>query len=152
MLPEVLSNFACSLRPNEEKYTFSAVFTLNKKAEIVDSWFGRTVTYSDKRMAYEEAQVIIETKGNKIPADISLTNEEQIIDDSIVPAVIPMDDLAKKLRAKRMAAGAISFAKVEVNFHLDEHDEPTGVYFKVSKDANHLMEDFMLLANRTVSE
>lgn len=152
MLPEVLSNFACSLRPNEEKYTFSAVFTLNQKAEIVDSWFGRTVTYSDKRMAYEEAQVIIETKGNKIPADISLTGEEQTIDDAIVNAVLTMDDLAKKLRAKRMAAGAISFDKVEVKFHLDENDEPTGVYFKVSKDANHLIEEFMLLANRKVSE
>lgn len=152
MLPEVLSNFACSLRPNEEKYTFSAVFTLNNKAEIVDSWFGRTVTYSDKRMAYEEAQVIIETKGNKIPAEISLTGEEQTIDNAIVDAVLTMDDLAKKLRAKRMAAGAISFDKVEVKFHLDENDEPTGVYFKVSKDANHLIEEFMLLANRKVSE
>src|SRR5690554_1032452 len=152
MLPEVLSNFACSLRPNEEKYTFSAVFELNKKAEIVNSWFGRTVAYSDKRMAYEEAQVIIETKENKIPADISLTGEEQIIDKPIVEAIITMDDLAKKLRAKRMAAGAISFDKVEVKFHLDENDEPTGVYFKVSKDANHLIEEFMLLANRKVSE
>lgn len=152
MLPEVLSNFACSLRPNEEKYTFSAVFTLNNKAEIVDSWFGRTVTYSDKRMAYEEAQVIIETKGNKIPGEISLTGEEQTIDNAIVDAVLTMDDLAKKLRAKRMAAGAISFDKVEVKFHLDENDEPTGVYFKVSKDANHLIEEFMLLANRKVSE
>lgn len=152
MLPEVLSNFACSLRPNEEKYTFSAVFTLNNKAEIVDSWFGRTVTYSDKRMAYEEAQVIIETKGNKIPAEISLTGEEQTIDNAIVDAVLTMDDLAKKLRARRMAAGAISFDKVEVKFHLDENDEPIGVYFKVSKDANHLIEEFMLLANRKVSE
>src|SRR5690554_1836471 len=152
MLPEVLSNFACSLRPNEEKYTFSAVFELNKKAEIMNSWFGRTVTYSDKRMAYEEAQVIIETKEDKVPADISLTGEEQIIDKPIVEAILKMDDLAKKLRAKRMAAGAISFDKVEVKFHLDENDEPTGVYFKVSKDANHLIEEFMLLANRKVSE
>src|SRR5690554_5837951 len=152
MLPEVLSNFACSLRPNEEKYTFSAVFELNKKAEIMNSWFGRTVTYSDKRMAYEEAQVIIETKEDKVPADISLTGVEQIIDKPIVEAILKMDDLAKKLRAKRMAAGAISFDKVEVKFHLDENDEPTGVYFKVSKDANHLIEEFMLLANRKVSE
>lgn len=152
MLPEVLSNFACSLRPNEEKYTFSAVFTLNKKAEIINSWFGRTVTYSDKRMAYEEAQVIIETKGNTIPADISLTGEEQTIDQPIVDAVLKLNELAKMLREKRMANGAISFDKVEVKFHLNENDEPTGVYFKVSKDANHLIEEFMLLANRKVSE
>ena len=152
MLPEVLSNFACSLRPNEEKYTFSAVFTLNKKAEIINSWFGRTVTYSDKRMAYEEAQVIIETKGNTIPAEISLTGEEQTIDQPIVDAVLKLNELAKILREKRMANGAISFDKVEVKFHLNENDEPTGVYFKVSKDANHLIEEFMLLANRKVSE
>ena len=152
MLPEVLSNFACSLRPNEEKYTFSAVFELNNKAEIVNKWFGRTVTYSDKRMAYEEAQVIIETKGNTIPAEISITGEEQIIEKPIVDAILKMDDLAKILRSKRMANGAISFDKVEVKFHLNEQDEPTGVYFKVSKDANHLIEEFMLLANRKVSE
>lgn len=152
MLPEVLSNFACSLRPNEEKYTFSAVFELNNKAEIVNKWFGRTVTYSDKRMAYEEAQVIIETKGNTIPAEISITGEEQIIEKPIVDAVLKMDELAKILRSKRMSNGAISFDKVEVKFHLNEQDEPTGVYFKVSKDANHLIEEFMLLANRKVSE
>lgn len=152
MLPEVLSNFACSLRPNEEKYTFSAIFTLNKKAEIIDSWFGRTVIYSDKRFAYEEAQEILETKSNKISAEISLTGEEQIVDAPIVDAILTMNDLAKQLRAKRMAAGAISFDKKEVKFHLDENDEPTGVYFKVSKDANHLIEEFMLLANRKVSE
>ncbi|HUH26323.1 MAG TPA: ribonuclease R [Flavobacterium sp.] len=152
MLPEVLSNFACSLRPNEEKYTFSAVFELNNKAEILNSWFGRTVTYSDKRMAYEEAQVMIETKSNAIPAEISLTNEEQVLEQPIVDAILTMDDLAKKLRSKRMANGAISFDKVEVKFNLNENDEPTGVYFKVSKDANHLIEEFMLLANRKVSE
>lgn len=152
MLPEVLSNFACSLRPNEEKYTFSAVFELNKKAEILNSWFGRTVTYSDKRMAYEEAQVIIETKGNTIPAEISITGEEQQIDEPIVQAILTMNDLAKALRSKRMANGAITFDKVEVKFFLNEHDDPTGVYFKESKDANHLIEEFMLLANRKVSE
>lgn len=152
MLPEVLSNFACSLRPNEEKYTFSAIFELNNKAEIVNKWFGRTVTYSDKRMAYEEAQVIIETKGNTIPAEISISGNEEIIEQPIVEAVLKMDELAKILRSKRMANGAISFDKVEVKFHLNEEDEPTGVYFKVSKDANHLIEEFMLLANRKVSE
>ncbi len=152
MLPEVLSNFACSLRPHEEKYTFSAVFQLNNKAEIVDSWFGRTVIYSDQRFAYEEAQSIIESKSDIIPAEISLTGEAYQVDETIVEATLKMDELAKKLRSKRMAHGAISFDKVEVKFHLNEQAEPTGVYFKQSKDANHLIEEFMLLANRKVAE
>ncbi|WP_264548572.1 ribonuclease R [Flavobacterium sp. N2820] len=152
MLPEVLSNFACSLRPHEEKYTFSAVFQLNNKAEVVDSWFGRTVTYSDQRFAYEEAQNIIETKSDVIPAEISLTGKEYSVPKPIVEATLKMDELAKILRRKRMAAGAISFDKVEVKFHLNEAAEPVGVYFKQSKDANHLIEEFMLLANRKVAE
>jgi len=152
MLPEVLSNFACSLRPHEEKYTFSAVFQLNNKAEVIDSWFGRTVTYSDQRFAYEEAQSIIETKSDVIPAEISLTGKEYSVPKPIVEATLKMDELAKILRRKRMAAGAISFDKVEVKFHLNEAAEPVGVYFKQSKDANHLIEEFMLLANRKVAE
>ena len=152
MLPEVLSNFACSLRPHEEKYTFSAVFQLNNKAEVVDSWFGRTVTYSDQRFAYEEAQSIIETKSDVIPAEISLTGKEYTVPKPIVEATLKMDELAKILRRKRMAAGAISFDKVEVKFNLNENAEPVGVYFKQSKDANHLIEEFMLLANRKVAE
>jgi len=152
MLPEVLSNFACSLRPHEEKYTFSAVFQLNNKAEVVDAWFGRTVTYSDQRFAYEEAQSIIETKSDVIPAEISLTGSEYIVPKPIVDATLKMDELAKILRRKRMAAGAISFDKVEVKFNLNEEAEPIGVYFKQSKDANHLIEEFMLLANRKVAE
>ena len=152
MLPEVLSNFACSLRPHEEKYTFSAVFQLNNKAEVLDAWFGRTVTYSDQRFAYEEAQSIIETKSDVIPAEISLTGIEYIVPKPIVDATLKMDELAKILRRKRMAAGAISFDKVEVKFNLNEEAEPIGVYFKQSKDANHLIEEFMLLANRKVAE
>ena len=152
MLPEVLSNFACSLRPHEEKYTFSAVFQLNDKAEVVDSWFGRTVIYSDQRFAYEEAQSIIETKSDVVPAEISLTGKEYIVPKPIVDATLKMDELAKILRRKRMAAGAISFDKVEVKFNLNEDAEPIGVYFKQSKDANHLIEEFMLLANRKVAE
>jgi ribonuclease R/exosome complex exonuclease DIS3/RRP44 len=152
MLPEVLSNFACSLRPHEEKYTFSAVFQLNNKAEVVDSWFGRTVTYSDQRFAYEEAQSIIETKSDIIPAEISLTSKEYTVPKPIVEATLKMDELAKILRRKRMAAGAISFDKVEVKFNLNENAEPVGVYFKQSKDSNHLIEEFMLLANRKVAE
>ncbi|RDI07988.1 ribonuclease R [Flavobacterium sp. AG291] len=152
MLPEVLSNFACSLRPHEEKYTFSAIFELTDKGDVVNQWFGRTVIYSDQRFAYEEAQHIIETKGNTIPAEISLTGEEYTISPEIQQATLKMDELAKILRRKRMANGAISFDKVEVKFHLNENAEPTGVYFKVAKDANHLIEEFMLLANRKVAE
>ena len=152
MLPEVLSNFACSLRPNEEKYTFSAIFQLNDKAEVIDSWFGRTVIYSDQRFAYEEAQEIIESKTDIIPAHISLTGKEYHAPKPIVEATLKMDELAKILRRKRMNAGAISFDKVEVKFNLNEHAEPVGVYFKQSKDANHLIEEFMLLANRKVAE
>ena len=152
MLPEVLSNFACSLRPNEEKYTFSAVFEINEKTQVINEWFGRTVTHSDQRFAYEEAQVIIETKGNKIPQEISITGEEYIVGPEIVAATLKLDELAKILRRKRMADGAISFDKVEVKFNLDKDGEPEGVYFKVSKDANHLIEEFMLLANRKVAE
>ncbi len=152
MLPEVLSNFACSLRPQEEKYTFSAVFQLNNKAEIVDKWFGRTVTYSDQRFAYEEAQEIIESKTTKIPSEVSLTAKSYNVSTEIKDAVLKLDELAKKLRSKRMANGAISFDKVEVKFNLNETNEPTGVFFKQSKDANHLIEEFMLLANRKVAE
>ncbi len=152
MLPEVLSNFACSLRPNEEKYTFSAIFQLNNKAEILDSWFGRTVIYSDKRFSYEEAQVIIETKKNIIPAEISLTEKEYKVSDEITEVILKLDELAKILRRNRMNNGAISFDKVEVKFNLDQNAEPVGVYFKISKEANHLIEEFMLLANRKVAE
>ena len=152
MLPEVLSNFACSLRPNEEKYTFSAVFEINEKAQVINQWFGRTVIHSDQRFAYEEAQHIIESKSNKIPVEISLTGNEYIVKDEIVEATLKLDQLAKILRKKRMADGAISFDKVEVKFNLDQNGEPEGVYFKVSKDANHLIEEFMLLANRKVAE
>lgn len=151
MLPEILSNGACSLRPNEEKYTFSAVFEINKKAEVLNQWFGRTVTYSDKRFAYEEAQVIIETKGDEIPADISLTGKAYKVDQAIVDATLKLDELAKIMRAKRMQQGAISFDKVEVRFNLDENSNPEGVYFKTQKDANKLIEEFMLLANRKVA-
>ena len=152
MLPEVLSNFACSLRPNEEKYTFSAIFEIDHKATVLNQWFGRTVINSDQRFAYEEAQVIIETKSSTIPAEISLTGKEYNTSDEITQATLKLDELAKILRRNRMNNGAISFDKVEVKFNLDTNSEPEGVYFKVSKDANHLIEEFMLLANRKVAE
>ncbi len=163
MLPEVLSNNACSLRPNEEKYTFSAVFKMNSKAEVVHEWFGRTVTYSDARFAYEEAQAIIENNNDTviarneaisttIPSDVSLTGKEYQTTPDIAQAIIKMDAFAKKMRSKRMRSGAISFDKVEVKFELDKDANPIGVFFKTSKDANKMIEEFMLLANRKVSE
>ena len=152
MLPEILSNGACSLRPREEKYTFSAVFKMNDNCEIKDHWFGRTVTYSDARFAYEEAQAIIETKNSVIPQEVSLTGETYNTDQSITEAILKLDELAKKMRTKRMRTGAISFDKVEVKFNLDEEANPVGVFFKTSKDANKLIEEFMLLANKKVAE
>ena len=165
MLPERLSNGACSLRPHEEKYTFSAVFKMNKNCEIKDQWYGRTVTYSDARFAYEEAQAIIENNtnytinsvkasvlDNTIPKDVSLTGKIYKTEPEITEAVLILDRLAKKMRAVRMREGAISFDKVEVKFNLDEEANPTGIHFKTSKDANKLIEEFMLLANRKVSE
>lgn len=156
MLPEKLSNGVCSLRPHEEKLTFSAVFELNENAKIIDEWYGRTVTYSDQRFAYEEAQVIIE-KGKEnepieIPENISIQEGSYMVSNEIVNAVLKMDALAKKMRKKRLNAGAITFDKVEVKFQLDEEANPLGVFFKQSKDANKLIEEFMLLANRKVSE
>jgi len=152
MLPEVLSNGVCSLRPNEEKLTFSAVFEMNAKAQIVNEWFGRTITYSDKRFSYEEAQEIIETKSNKISSEISITDEAYTVEPKIVSAILTLDTLAKKLRKKRLQQGAITFDRVEVKFNLNEKSEPIGVFFKESKDANKLIEEFMLLANRKVAE
>lgn len=152
MLPEILSNNACSLRPNEDKLTFSAVFEINSKAEVVKEWFGRTVTHSDARFAYEEAQYIIETTAGEIPKDISLTGKSYKVDDKIVKAVLKLEEFAKVMRKKRMKNGAISFDKVEVKFDLNEENEPVGVFFKTSKEANKLIEEFMLLANKKVAE
>ena len=152
MLPEVLSNFACSLRPNEEKYTFSAVFEISNDAQVVNQWFGRTVIHSNQRFSYEEAQQIIETKKNTIPESISITGSTYEVSEEIVAATLKLDELAKILRKKRMINGAISFDKVEVKFNLNTNFEPVGVFFKISKDANHLIEEFMLLANKKVAE
>lgn len=135
MLPEVLSNNVCSLRPNEEKLCFSSVFEMTDDAEVVAEWFGRTIINSDKRFTYEEAQLVIE-------------NEEGDFCDEI----LTMNRLAKILRGARFKKGSIAFEKMEVKFHLDEIGNPTGVYFKVAKDSNQLIEDFMLLANRKVAE
>jgi ribonuclease R/exosome complex exonuclease DIS3/RRP44 len=152
MLPEILSNNACSLRPNEEKYTFSAIFEMTKKAELKNQWFGRTVINSNERFAYEEAQYIIENREAGIPKEISIRENAYTVSDEIVDAVLILDDLAKIMRLRRMEMGAISFDKVEVRFNLTENNEPESVYFKEAKEANKLIEEFMLLANKKVAE
>ncbi len=135
MLPERLSNGVCSLRPNEEKLTFSVVFEMNDKAEVLNYWIGKTVIESDRRFTYEEAQEIIET-GEGDYAEMVLT----------------LDKLAKQLRAERFKKGAIDFDRFEVKFDIDEKGKPVRVYFKESKDANKLIEEFMLLANKKTAE
>ena len=135
MLPERLSNGICSLRPNEEKLTFSAIFELDKEANVVNHRIGRTVICSDRRFTYEEAQEIIEGAEGDFKREI-----------------LALDDLAKKLRRRRYDAGALEFDRAEVRFEIDETGKPVDVYFKESKDANKLIEEFMLLANLTVAE
>ncbi len=135
MLPERLSNGVCSLRPNEDKLCFGAVFELDAKANIHSEWFGRTVINSNRRFSYEEAQEIIETKTGDHADEILKLNE-----------------LAHILREKKFKAGAISFESTEVKFKLDELGKPVGVYVKERKDAHKLIEDFMLLANKKVAE
>lgn len=152
MLPEILSNNACSLRPHEEKYTFSAIFEIDKKAHVINQWFGRTVIDSNERFAYEEAQYIIENKVHSIPEDISIRGAAYEVSDEVVAATLKLDELAKIMRTRRMNAGAISFDKVEVRFNLTAEGEPESVYFKEAKDANKLIEEFMLLANKKVAE
>ncbi len=152
MLPEKLSNKVCSLRPNEEKLTFSAVFNFNKKGEINNSWFGRTIIKSNKRFSYQEAQEIIETKKNIISKNKSLTGKEYKVDKSIVEAIITLDDIAKKIRDKREKNGSINFNRTEVGFILDNEKNPNEIYFKKSADSNKLIEEFMLIANKKVAE
>ena len=151
MLPEVLSNGLCSLRPKEDKFTFSAVFTLNKEGQVQDEWYGRTVINSDYRFAYEEVQHVIENQTKQVDAEVSLTGETYSISNPVFEAINILDYQAKTLRNKRMKNGAISFDRVEVNFHLDEENNPDSVYFKTSKDAHKLIEEFMLLANKKVA-
>ncbi len=151
MLPEVLSNEACSLRPHEDKLTFSVVFNMDHTGKIYNQWFGRTVIHSNMRLSYEEAQIVIETKHKTIPADISLNTKSYDISEDLLGSIITLDQVAKILRKNRMKQGAISFDKVEVKFDLDDACEPTGVFFKTSQDANKLIEEFMLLANRSVA-
>jgi ribonuclease R len=135
MLPERISNELCSLRPHEDKYTFSAIFQINNRAEIKHSWIGRTIIHSNHRFTYEEVQEIIEKKDGLHYKPIMLLNE-----------------LAQKFRRERFRKGAINFSSQEVRFQLDEKGKPIGIVVKESKDAHKLIEEFMLLANRTVAE
>lgn len=135
MLPEKLSNGLCSLRPHEEKLCFSAVFEISEDLTIHKQWFGRTVIWSDRRFTYEEAQRIIET------------GEGEYRDE-----ILKLNELAHRLRERRFARGAISFEREEFKFKLDENGKPLSVYHKEMKDSNHLIEEFMLLANKKVAE
>ncbi len=143
MLPEKLCNKLCSLRPHEEKLTFSAVFEMTPLGRVVEKWFGKTVIYSDFRFAYEEAQAIIEAGPEAV--------HEGVVEE-IKDAVLVLNGLAAKLRKKRFASGAISFERPEMKVEVDEKGRPINVYQKVTKEANWLIEEFMLLANRTVAE
>ena len=135
MLPEKISNELCSLRPNEDKFTFSAIFQMNEDAEVKQYWLGRTVIHSDKRYAYEDVQTIIDTKEGENVEDILL-----------------LHNLAQKFRQSRFKKGAINFSSQEVRFTLDENAKPIGITVKESKPAHQLIEEFMLLANKTVAE
>ncbi len=143
MLPEKLCNKLCSLRPHEEKLTFSAVFEMTPLGRVVEKWFGKTVIYSDFRFAYEEAQAIIEAGPEAVHEGVT---------EEIKDAVLVLNGLAAKLRKKRFASGAISFERPEMKVEVDEKGRPINVYQKVTKEANWLIEEFMLLANRTVAE
>jgi ribonuclease R len=135
MLPEHISNVLCSLRPKEDKLTFSAIFQVTPKAEIKQYWLGKTVIHSDHRFTYEEVQAIIEEKAGLYAEEILLLN-----------------DIARQLRKMRFDNGAINFSSQEVRFKLNEKGDPIGIMIKESKEAHQLIEEFMLLANRTVAE
>ncbi|UTW67859.1 ribonuclease R [bacterium SCSIO 12643] len=135
MLPEVLSNGVCSLRPNEDKLTFAAIFEITPDAKIIKTWLGRTIIHSDRRFTYEAVQEILESGDGEFVEELTILN-----------------DLAKTTRKARLDHGSIAFDKVEVRFRLDENKNPAGVFFKVQKDAHKLIEEFMLLANKAVAE
>lgn len=135
MLPERLSNELCSLRPNEDKFTFSAVFEMDDDGKVHSQWMGKTLIHSQKRLTYEEAQEMLEGA-----------------EGELAPVLKKLNEIAQKLRDARFKNGAISFETEEVKFHLDEEGKPTGVYTKVRKDAHKLIEEYMLLANRKVAE
>ena len=159
MLPEHLCNYICSLRPDEEKLTYSVIFKMNEKAEVKDWHLAHTVIKSNRRFTYEEVQKVLEDhheaseEDYKNPGDhqAPLTTDAEPA-ENFADELIILNRLAKELRKKRFAGGAVDFDRCEVRFEIDEKGKPTSVYFKVAKDANKLVEEFMLLANRTVAE
>ena len=162
MLPERLCNFICSLRPNEEKLTYSVVFKLDDKAVVKDWHLAHTVIKSDRRFTYEEVQKVLEYHKEASPEDYKMPGDHAADPNFNGPDVLPaehfatelitLNRLAKQLRARRFEHGSINFDRSEVRFDIDDKGKPIGVYFKVAKDANKLVEEFMLLANRTVAE
>ena len=162
MLPERLCNFICSLRPNEEKLTYSVVFKLDDKAVVKDWHLAHTVIKSDRRFTYEEVQKVLEDHKEASPEDYKMPGDHAADPNFNGPDVLPaehfatelitLNRLAKQLRARRFEHGSINFDRSEVRFDIDNKGRPIGVYFKVAKDANKLVEEFMLLANRTVAE
>ncbi len=162
MLPERLCNFICSLRPNEEKLTYSVVFKLDDKAVVKDWHLAHTVIKSDRRFTYEEVQKVLEDHKEASPEDYKMPGDHEADPNFNGPDVLPVEHfatelitlnrLAKQLRARRFEHGSINFDRSEVRFDIDDKGKPIGVYFKVAKDANKLVEEFMLLANRTVAE
>lgn len=147
MLPEVLSNNLCSLKPNEDRLAFSAIFTMTKDGEIIKEFFGRTIIHSDKRFSYEEAQEFLDKEAAGSPASGGENNLSPVH-----KALLDLNDIAKKLRTKRFEEGAIDFDSEEVVFTLDEKGKPIGISQKLRLDTNKLIEEFMLLANKKVAE
>ena len=159
MLPERLSNGLCSLRPNEDKLCFSAVFILDQNGIVVDEWYGRTIINSNYRYTYEEAQAAIEDYGigitkrfNELSEHANVVAMELTKKESYDAKIRILDSYAKKLRKQRLKEGSITFDKQEVKFKLDDNNKPTDIIFKVMKDSNKLIEEFMLLANKKVAE
>jgi ribonuclease R/exosome complex exonuclease DIS3/RRP44 len=156
MLPENLSNGLCSLRPHEDKLCFSAVFKLNKQGKVIEEWFGKTVINSDHRFSYEQAHEVIEANGTLVykPVNNGPTGTNILVNNinKCYQAVLDLDRYAKMMRKERFKQGSISLDKQEIKFKLDENNKPTGIIFKVGKDSNKLIEEFMLLANKHVAE
>ena len=152
MLPEKLSNKLCSLRPHEEKLTFSAVFEITPLAKVINPWFGRTEIISDYRFSYELAQEIIDAGDEAMKQEFGAGSECGIVPDEVKEAVLRLNKLALILRKRRFAAGAVNFDRPEMKVDIDENGKPVGVHQKFSKEANWLIEEFMLLANRSVAE
>jgi ribonuclease R len=152
MLPEKLSNKLCSLRPHEEKLTFSAVFEITPLAKVINPWFGRTMIVSDYRFSYELAQEIIDAGDGAMKQEFGAGSECGIVPDEVKEAVLRLNKLALTLRKRRFAAGAVNFDRPEMKVDIDENGKPVGVHQKFSREANWLIEEFMLLANRSVAE